>query len=248
MKILLEEVLTASTKIKKKEDLLPFKNKYVVYLLIFPNEKAYCGYSSNIERRWSRNYSEYKDCPAVYAALKKYSGQEQKYIVSSFDNTIEALQLEKDLIEHLNLLDHTQGYNLVPGGGDPPHGLQYITPEGYKKMQENGKRLADEIWNNPDKRKYVIQRMREENHKAKMAMTTEQRKESYGKHNIGRIPSNAKPIYQIDLKTQQIINQYSSARKAAESLGDAHYSANIRSVANHKRNSAYGYSWRWVNE
>lgn len=40
-------------------ELSQYNNKFVVYLMTFPNGKKYCGYSSNIKRRW-RNANEYK--------------------------------------------------------------------------------------------------------------------------------------------------------------------------------------------
>ena len=47
--------LDLSTKSKEKiiniEQLNTYKNYFVVYLLIFPNKKIYCGYSSNIRKR-----------------------------------------------------------------------------------------------------------------------------------------------------------------------------------------------------
>lgn len=191
------------------EDLTQYDNKFVVYLITFPNGKKYCGYSSNKE---------------------------------------EALKKEYDIIEELDLLNTNKSYNLVPGGGDPPHGLKYVSKEGYEKIQANGKRLANEIWNNPEKAEYCIQRMREETHKARMQMTIEERKESYGKHNIGNLPPNSKSIYQIDKNTNEIINKYESARRAAIAIGNASYGSNIRRIVNGKGQIAYGYKWRWANE
>ena len=34
------------------KDLSQYNGKFVVYLMTFPNGKKYCGYSSNIKRRW----------------------------------------------------------------------------------------------------------------------------------------------------------------------------------------------------
>ena len=51
-------------------ELSQYNNKFVVYLMTFPNGKKYCGYSSNIKRRW-RNANEYKG-QRVYKAIEKY--------------------------------------------------------------------------------------------------------------------------------------------------------------------------------
>lgn len=80
------------------------------------------------------------------------------------------------------------------------------------------------------------------------AMTVEQRKERYGKHNIGNLPPNAKTICQLNLKTKEIIAEYPSARQAAEALGDVTYRANIARTANGKGKSAYGFAWKWKEE
>ena len=50
----------------------------------------------------------------------------------------------------------------------------------------------------------------------------------------------------IDLKTNKILNEYSSAGQAALALGlDTKAASNIRRTANGTGKSAYGYNWRW---
>lgn len=227
-------------------NLKQYKDKYVVYLMTFPNGKRYCGYSSNIERRW-RNENEYKTQKLVYRAIQKYGWNNiKKEIIYVFDNSQDALKQEAICIEQMDLLNTNNGYNMIPGGGNPPHGLQYVSEEGYKKMQENGKRLANEIWEDKEKRAFVIKRMKEETHKKRMLMSKEELKEKYGKANIGRTSPNAKPVLQIDLKTNQVINEYPSARQAALSLNlDASSGSNIQRTARGIGKSAYGYGWRW---
>ena len=88
--------------------------------------------------------------------------------------------------------------------------------------------------------------MKEETHKKRMLLSKDELKEKYGKHNVGRIPPNAKPILQIDINTQEIIKRYNSSMEAIRALGlEKQASANIRAVANGKRKTAYGYQWRW---
>jgi len=223
-----------------------YDNKYVVYLITFPNNKKYCGYSINLKRRW-RNENEYKTQPAIYRAIQKYGWDNlKKEVLYVFDNSKDALEQEAKCIKEMDLINKEKGYNLVPGGNEPPHGLQYVSEEGYKKMQENGKRLAQEVWGNPEKAAYAIQRMNEETHKKRMLLSKDELKEKYGKHNLGKTPHNAKPILQIDLKTNKILNEYSSAGQAALALGlDTKAASNIRRTANGTGKSAYGYNWRW---
>lgn len=224
--------------------------KYVVYLLTFPNGKQYCGYPSNIKRRWSRKGQEYKKCPLVYKAIQKYGWDNiQKEILYSYDNAEEGLLKEKEIIEQLDLLNLDKGYNLIPGGGILPTGSKFLTENGRKKLVENGKRLANYTWNNKEHRQYAIKRMKEETHKKRMLLTKEQLKEKYGKHNLGKIPKNAKSIIQLDLdfNTLQI---FSSSVQAAKSIGkETADSTNIRRSANSGGNKiAYGFRWRWKNE
>lgn len=232
--------------ITNRSQLDQFQNKYVVYIHTSPNGKKYCGFSGNIKRRW-QSIGEYKTNILLYRAFKKYGWQNFKHeIIFVSDFKEEALQYEKETIEKLELLNPEKGYNLVEGGGDPPHGKDYITSEGLEKMKANGKRLAEEIWNNPEKAAYVKQRMKEEIHKARMAMTQEQRNKSYGSHHLGQIPPNAKPIYQLDKNTLEIIAEYSSAGQAALAVtGERTGGSNIQAVARGERNSAYGYKWKW---
>lgn len=226
-----------------------YEGKYVVYLITFPNNKKYCGYSSNLKRRW-RSENEYHTQPAIYRAIKKYGWNNlKKEVLYVFDNAEDALKQEAICIEEMDLLNPDKGYNLVPGGNVPPHGAQYLTEEGRKKLQERGRQLAQEVWGNPEKAAYAKQRMKEETHKKRMLLSKEELKEKYGKHNIGKIPSNAKAILQIDLVTDEILNEYPSSAHAARALGlEASASTNLRRNANGKGKQAYGYKWRWKDE
>lgn len=236
--------------ITDKKQLLEYKDKYVVYSLNFPNGKKYIGYSSNIIRRWYSK-SEYRYQRLVYRAIEKYGWNNiEKEILYVFDNSKDALQKEAELIEELDLLNPEKGYNVVPGGGDPPHGKdQYMSEETKERLKQLRSENSKKMWQNPEKAAEVIQRMKETFHESRMAMTPQQRKESFGKHNIGNIPPNAKPIYQLDKDTNEVIAEYHSAGFAALSLGlDRSASSNIRRVANGTGHIAYGYSWRWKNE
>lgn len=57
------------------------------------------------------------------------------------------------------------------------------------------------------------------------------------------IESNS--VAQIDIKTNQVINIYPSARKAVKAMNGTHQAIGV--VANHQKNRkiAYGYHWEW---
>ena len=231
--------------ITDKIQLEQFKNKYVVYMMLFPNNKKYIGYSSNIIRRWSKQ-SEYSSQFLVFNAIKKYGWNNiKKYILFYFDDSKEALKKEKELIDKFNLLNQEFGYNMVEGGGDPPHGEnQHLSEETKKILAEKRRAAAIKMWQDEDKAEYLKKRMKEEFHKARMNMSEEQRKKSFGEHNIGNIPPNAKAILQIDPTTNEVIAEYRSARQAGLAIGIEN-SSNIQRTANGIGKTAYGYKWRW---
>lgn len=232
-----------------KEQLDNFKNKYNVYMLTFPNNKKYVGYSANIKRRW-RSPNEYSSQKLVYAAIMKYGWENiKKEILFSFDDMKTALDKEAELIENLNLLNPQNGYNAVPGGNVPPKdNYNKMSEEQKLKFKEKHREAALKQWADPEKAAYLKQRMKEEYHKSRIAKSPEERKEIWGKHNIGKLPPNAKSILQIDLNSGEIIAEYDSSRQAAFAIGkDGPASANIRRTANGQGKQAYGYGWKWKN-
>ena len=73
----------------------------------------------------------------------------------------------------------------------------------------------------------------------------------YGKNNPmwnrkGKDSPFAKPIYQIDIVTNKIIKEFPSLTDAAISLNK--HSGHISQVCQGKRNSAYGYKWKYKKE
>ena len=235
---------------EEKDKLLQYKNKYVVYQITFPNDKKYIGFSSNIIRRW-KGPSEYSSQLLISRAIAKYGWENLiKEVIFVSDDKQTALSKEAELIEKYNLLNSDYGYNMVPGGGDPPHNTyNNLSDERKQEWKEKHRQMAIRQWQNPEQAELLKRRMKEECHKSRMQKTPTERKEIWGKHNIGRIPPNAKPVLQIDLQTGEILNEYQSASQAARMIGkDNCASANIRRTANGIGKSAYGYAWRWKNE
>lgn len=214
--------------------------------MIFPNNKIYCGYSGNLVKRWSSKH-RYSRCPLVYKAIEKYGWENiKKYVVFFSKNKQQALNKQAEIIESLDLLNSKKGYNLIPGGGVLPHPKKLnLSEEQIRKKRQQTTRQ----WNQPKIAEYMKRRMKEEVHKSRMAKTQQERKDIWGKHNLGRRPPNAKTVLQINLQTQEIINEYPSARQAALALGlDFTAGSNIQRTARGIGKSAYGYGWRWKNE
>lgn len=223
-----------------------FDNYCVVYIFLFPNNKKYCGFSSNISHRW-QTQTNYSRCPLVWKAMQKYGWNNiKKYIIFKSANKQEALDMEYQTIKNLDLLNPQFGYNLVDGGGALPHNATLNLSE---EQIEHKRQIAKQMWENPETAEYMKQRMREEDHVSRMQKTVEERKVIWGTHNLGRTPPNAKTILQIDINTNEVLNEYPSARQAAIALGlDPKSCANIQRTARGKGQTAYGYKWRWKNE
>ena len=232
-------------------NLQQFQGLHVVYLIIFPNNKMYCGYSSNISQRWTHGISAYKSCNLVYRAFQKYGWDNEnikKYIIFSSADKQQALNKEKETIKELDLLNHEKGYNLVEGGNVPPSWTgKHHTEETKELLSEKIK----EKWQDPifagKMRQKMLEASKENNRNIKFSPL--ERKQIWGKHNLGRKPPNAKTILQIDLQTHEILNEHSSARQAALALGlDPTAGSNIQRTARGIGRSAYGYGWRWKDE
>jgi len=57
---------------------------------------------------------------------------------------------------------------------------------------------------------------------------------------------NGSCVYQLDKKTNELINIFPSINSAAKALGSEEYNAHIVRCCNGKRKSAYGYKWQQV--
>ena len=88
------------------------------------NNKAYIGYSSNVENRWQDHKTGYGS-KAVYDAIQKY-GLDNFIFEVIADDTVD--NEDKYIQEHNTMAPN--GYNLVEGGGLPP------SKKGWKPSAE----------------------------------------------------------------------------------------------------------------
>ena len=89
---------------------------YCVYAHINKlNGKIYIGITNNIQKRWG--ISQYKYCPILYKALKKYGWDNFIHLVI-IDNITKAVacECEKALIAKYQTTNPNNGYNLTEGG------------------------------------------------------------------------------------------------------------------------------------
>jgi len=98
---------------------------YKNYMIKFPNEKVYVGYTStSMEDRRKAHKRDMKLNRPVSNALKKYGFENVNWqIIAEFDNEHDALENEKKLIEEYNSRDINFGYNVSVGGETFPTGF-----------------------------------------------------------------------------------------------------------------------------
>lgn len=104
------------------------------------NGKCYVGQSKNIEKRWSENGNRYRECPKLYAAIKKYGFN--NFISEVID--IAYSKEEADLKEekYVKLYDsYVNGYNATPTGYQSKDALKnYVKQHGVSKPKIKVKR------------------------------------------------------------------------------------------------------------
>lgn len=216
--------------------------KYKVYLLTFPNNKHYCGFTGReLNKRFNGGYG-YKKCPLVWKAIQKYGWDNiTKEVIFDSDDKNIALNKEREIIKKMHLQNPQFGYN-IDQGGKPTGTSSYLTESGRKALSEKTKAR----WANPD----FKQKMSE---KAKLHPPTrkciEKGVAAAAEKHRGQPAHNRQPVYQLELKTEKIINSFPSASDASKALiGESSGCTNILKVCKNQRKNAYGYGWRIKNE
>ena len=214
---------------------LPVDKINFVYLLTFPNGKAYCGITNKIpERRW-QNGEGYQKCPLVYKAIKKYGWDNiTKTIIYSTPIREEAYQKEKEVISENQLTNPQFGYNLHEGG-KPTGSGKFLTKEGRNKISEANR---NRVITNETKEK-----LRQINLGKKLS---EETKRKISESKKGQLPPNVKAVYQLDLNGN-IIAEYISASEAARAINAVQGCSNILRACKDINKQAYGFRWKLVN-
>lgn len=92
-------------------------DNYTVYKQISPSGKLYVGITKqDVKKRWA-NGKEYRNCTYFYNAIQKYGWDNFEHIILYTQLSREkACEIEKELIEELDLLNPKKGYSLKTGG------------------------------------------------------------------------------------------------------------------------------------
>ena len=214
--------------------------KYKVYLLIFPNGKQYCGYTSQeLKKRWSNGHG-YDKCPLVHKAIKKYGWENiDKKIIATFAQKEYAFSKERQTIAKLHLTNPEYGYNIDQGGR--PTGAK-LSEQSRKKLSESQKKR----WASPGYKEWMNERRGAILHTKKHPLS-EEHKKKISETKKGSIPVNRLQVIQVDKKTNLQLNIYESATAAAISVcGNPLGVSNILAAAKGKRHTAYGYKWQII--
>lgn len=216
--------------------------KYKVYLLTFPNGKHYCGFTGReLKKRFNSGHG-YEKCPLVWKAIQKYGWDNvKKEVIFDSENKNSALNKERQIIKEMQLQNPDFGYNIDQGGA-PTGAASYLTESGRKALSEKAKVR----WANPEYRKNITE-------KAKLHPPTrkciEKGVAASSLARKGKPAHNCRPVYQLAIDTEEIITTFPSLTIASISvIGSPDGCTNILKVCKKKRNSAYGYKWRFVNE
>lgn len=225
------------------------------------NGKRYIGSAVNIGNRWRLHLHQLRHNKHhsihLQRAFNAYG--EENFEIETLRAIDEKTQLVVEEQNYINLhksYDPLFGYNICSQANSSlgikrsvafkekcrqsklgPKNSRY----GVKLSEETKKKcsLAKSGSNNP---MYGKKLSEETKRKIKESLLKNNDGNYPNKGRIGRLCKSSKPILQC--KNNQIIKQWDCAADAARELGVS--SAHISEVANGKRKSAHGYSWRFV--
>ena len=199
---------------------------YKIYCHIFPNGKRYFGQTKrDLEERFGKNGSKYKDCPLLWNAIQKYKWENIQHVLIKDGLTQEEANLyEQAYIKSYRTYDERYGYNLALGGAGN---------SGYDYNQ------IYDLW----LKGYSFEQIEE---KIKCSQKTIRKAlDSFGIDGKTRISKAAGkyhtyPIYQYTIEGI-FLSSYNSISEAEQITKISH--ANIQKVINGERRSAGGFRW-----
>ena len=198
------------------------------------NDKVYIGKTTDtLSNRFSKHCWEALNTPAktspLHLSMAKYGIEH--FSIRSLEECDNSILSEREIywIDKMKTYsDKTIGYNASLGGeGNPkydPNKILSLWEEGF-----NQKQIAEFLG---------CERHTITKHLINAGITEELRKE----HKLG---NSAKPVYQIDKNTKEIVAEYPSAKVAAEVTGST--ASGISLVCSGKRKTHNNYIWNYKN-
>lgn len=195
------------------------------------NNKVYIGQTSfSVEKRWQEHIKDskrenLKNRP-LYAAFHKYGIE--NFIIEKIEETDNPNEREQYWIKQYN--SYSCGYNATTGGEGHPKDFSAAELEQIISLYNQKTAIKDIA---------AIVGYDFETIRNKLL--------SLG-YQIDNHRNLKKAVYQIDKKTNAIINTFPSCHDAARFLGDDRKNAHIRECCQGLRKSAYGYRWQFVED
>ena len=215
------------------------------------NNKKYIGITSKEpKRRWGKN-GIYYQTQFFHRAINKYGWDGFEHDILYMDLTEEeAKQKEVELIKKYNTKNRNFGYNLTDGG-DGTVGI-VISEETRTNLRLS--HIGQVAWNKGMKGQYKIrtsvahlEKWKTKEYREKQTIAHLGNKQSEEtKNKIRKNSARLIPIYQLDKKTNTVINEFCSIVEAINSIGlKKTDSASISSccTCRQKHKTACGYKW-----
>lgn len=241
------------------------ERKYTVYIHQNQiNGKRYIGITADtVQSRW-RNGAGYKN-QVFGRAIEKYGWENfTHHIVAQNIDKHQAEQLEIALIKEFNTQDPAFGYNIAAGGNatlpDLYKEVYQFNDKGeliaiypsYKAAEKETGIRADTIGAVCNGKQYTAGGyiwsnicLTQDKALSLFEIATARRKESSLRGIDHAIQKISMKVQQIDIKTGQVIAEYSSQREAARRIGVNQKS--ISNVIKGKQKTAGGYIWRTIS-
>lgn len=208
--------------------------EFMVYVHTSPNGKRYVGQTCNksLKYRCGKNGSQYSGNKHFTSAIKKYGWDNFTHEIIASGLTQEAADnLEKELISSFHSTNPEYGYNYEAGGRTGP----IANEETKKKISEamKGHKLPECV------KRDISERMKGNKHFLGKTHSEETRRK-IGLAQKGKT-TLSKPV--LCVETGQI---FSSAKLAAEHIGDIKYRCAISACCAGESKTSHGYHWQYV--
>lgn len=201
------------------------------------NNKVYIGKTSKtVQTRWNQHIHDAEKITnekrPLYEAFKKYGIC--NFTVEVIEECSDDMLIQKEIdyiAQYHSYIGDPQccGYNATPGGDGKPYQFSEIEIESMLDLYHQGKTVL-EIANIANHDSHTVAK-------------------ELHKHNCSLKPGRQRPVYQLDIHTNEIIGWYESCSDAAiKCFNNRRHNGHINDVVNGKRKSAYGYKWCYVDE
>lgn len=208
---------------------------YIYKIVNKVNNKIYIGQTSRtVKERYKEHlcsaFSKNLDQP-LYRAMRKY-GKDAFEVTTIEGCSVEDVNDRE--IYYINKYDsYNNGYNATLGGDGKP-------VNDYEELAKNFLESGLSITKYSEEYHLKVSTIRN-------ALNASDLMSKYReKHPEYNTRYNAVTVQMLDKKTNQVLNIFKSIRKALNYLNVDKDKGHIKAVCNGKRNSAYGYKWKFT--